>query len=265
MDTPSTDMAAEHITTIYNLRAKHKIILSSGASTQLDKNELVLFSSLCFGGVSKDLSHFQLGYRADQLPRAELPRSGQLSRTVKSVMSRRQRLMYERYLGRAMLDLDSRELSRVLPCIDNLLRLCNHADFRQVSDSPGRVFLHPVSPPDVSTYPKLIRDFATEVANRDRENFDEIVQSASRLSWCPKPVNDMVPVKEDEVTNSPKMLIIKQEETPKSVMLPTSNFGSTLHLDTINAFRLKFNQNKGKRKGPGVENFVCVRFTIQKI
>ena len=262
MDTPSTDMAAEHITTIYNLRAKHKIILSSGASTQLDKNELVLFSSLCFGGVSKDLSHFQLGYRADQLPRGELPRSHQLSRTVKSVMSSRQRLMYERYLGRAMHDLDSRELNRVLPCIDNLLRLCNHVDFRQISEPSGRVFLHPISPPDISTYPKLIREFASEVANQDREKFDEIFQSASRLSWCPKPVNEMVPVKEDEqVTNSPKMLIIKQEETPKSVILPTSNFESTLHLDTINAFRFKFNQDKGKRKGPGVENFVFLRLT----
>ena len=117
-------------------------------------------------------------------------------------------------------------------------------------------------PPDISTYPKLIREFASEVANQDREKFDEIVQSASRLSWCPKPVNDMVPVKEDEqVTNSPKMLIIKQEETPKSVILPTSNFGSTLHLDTINAFRFKFNQDKGKRKGLGVENFAFVRLT----
>ena len=77
MDAPPTDMAGAHITTMYNLRAKHKIILSKGTSSSLDKNELTLFSSLCFGGVSKDLSHFALGYRAEQIPRNELPRSNQ--------------------------------------------------------------------------------------------------------------------------------------------------------------------------------------------
>ena len=77
MDAPPTDMAGTHITTMYNLRAKHKIILSKGTSSSLDKNELTLFSSLCFGGVSKDLSHFALGYRAEQVPRNELPRSNQ--------------------------------------------------------------------------------------------------------------------------------------------------------------------------------------------
>ena len=49
-----------------------------------------------------------------------------------------------------------------------------------------------------------------------------------------------------------KMLKIKTESSttpPKSIILPISKFGSSIHADTINAFQLKFNHTKGKRKG----------------
>ena len=111
--------------------------------------------------------------------------------------------------------------------------------------------MEPLSPPKLENYPKLIRDFVTEVANDDAEKWSTIVQSASRLSWCQ--VEEAKPViqPDAEAESSPKMLKIKTESssTPKSIFLPVSKFGSSIHADTINAFQLKFNHTKGKRKG----------------
>ena len=44
--------------------------------------------------------------------------------------------------------------------------------------------MEPLSPPKLENYPKLIREFVTEVANEDAEKWSTIIQSASKLSWC---------------------------------------------------------------------------------
>ena len=102
-------------------------------------------------------------------------------------------------------------------------------------------------------YPKLLRDFVTEVANEDAQKWSTIVQSASRLSWCQFEENKpVIQSPTESAESSPKMLKIKTESSttpPKSIILPISKFGSSIHADTINAFQLKFNHTKGKRKG----------------
>ena len=76
-DNPPLGMDSDQITCLYNLRSDHKVILTNGMSHTLNKTELTLFASLCFGGVSRDLNYFAFGLKRSQVKEQNgtLPRS----------------------------------------------------------------------------------------------------------------------------------------------------------------------------------------------
>lgn len=161
MDAPPVTMQPCQITTLYSIYSKHKILISEGRSSTLgncftvyniyhtkfvwqfynvhfiktfkDKTELTLFSSLCFGCVSRDLNYFAYGLPLNKIPRSDIPRKI-ATRISKCQLNERQKIIYHSFLDKSMSDLDSMDVSRVFPCISSLLRICNHADFRPIKE-----------------------------------------------------------------------------------------------------------------------------------
>ena len=75
-------------------------------------------------------------------------------------------------------DLDSQDIDRVMAAVKRLLRICNHADFRENMQKDFQINLEPI---EMSKYPKLVQSAITEFQT---SWFENVRQNALwGLSW----------------------------------------------------------------------------------
>ena len=252
MDAPSASMQPSEITSLYNIGAKHKILITEGKSSTLDKTELTLFSSLSFGCVSRDLNYFALGLSLSKIPRDQQPRKYE-TQVRKCPLSSRQKIIYHNILDLKKGDLDSMDTDRVLPSIYSLLRVCNHADFRSVNKrhSVARFNFERLNMEGMlNSYPKLIQDLICDTVTKKFDNL--IHKSENVFSWNQNLsfVNQDSPGIVSESlngTNGAKILVIKPDNA--KLLLKVDKFGSSIFSNTVQACKFKINQQKAKRKG----------------
>ena len=180
-DNPPNIKEFDHkgLSTLKQIRSHHRIVISHPRAISEGKSESLLGTLLfpdCTVSI-RQLTAFTLSRANSTIPEADRPRQIEF-KTEKCILSSRQKLIYDDLLNASKDDLDSQDIDRVMSAVKKLLRVCNHADFRESVNQQLQVNIEPVQ---FAKYPKLIQNATVDLQT---EWFKQAIRSITDgLSW----------------------------------------------------------------------------------
>jgi hypothetical protein len=271
----SKDIDSRALATLKLISANHKVAVthtkpsSSEVLNSNSKNESIV-SILLFPDClvsSRQLGNFTFARSTANIPDKDRPRNT-VYKTVKCAMKPRQKTLYDDMLIQSKKDLDSQDLDRVMVAVKRLLRVCNHADFRQLPQTQQSCITREVkTKPDDSVLTRL--SFVSNSSIDHDFQPRALLKLSSRIEkFRPKKVNLESPeiskstedyqngppakmLKIESVKTEPDLESSPEKESLTRIVLPNDFFSgqNSLYDDTISSCRITFNDDSSRRKG----------------
>ena len=200
------DFDQKDLSTLRQIRAEHRIVVSHTKTAAVCEPKSDAFLSMLLfperAVSSKQLNSFTLSRTLNAIPEQDRPRKINFT-TEKCALSRRQQLVYDELLNASKEELDSQDIDRVMAVVKKLLRVCNHADFRDNLKTQQQINIDPIG---LQKFPKLVKNAVVQLQT---EWFFQVLNNASKgMSWVVDQQNAICEEKYlDQVQKTQNLLI----------------------------------------------------------